>query len=402
MIAITGGILLNQLFDRAQQLIQQFENSGKSLEIEGGIQLRQTIEAARAAYVDSLNLTMDKIDQTTRNTFDQMKLLVEQAELGQINVVQTLSSRAQQIANTLPGSNTHPQLISTAPRYIHAKGQDVAIKCLGNFVHAATNGCEPILTFEGKDFKPKASSTQSLEFRVPSDVIFPPSTLSTATKIIYKDGTLKLPYPGGFLSSKGVATFYVTIGTLPTSPGKILLEWKEKGTPKKTTQVFKSNLLEVCSRSCCGNNDSEKVSALSPHEGWKVEIGSSRIQMVEEGGRRENPTFEREDSQNVTYRAKTIHNTVDTGGKESGWMKFHILFDEYKIEDTEDDKSEYIALKWNDTKAFNHPLGKWKVTYDSFDGRHTEFIGSDITSSPYIKVENQGSGFVIKAIDPKV
>lgn len=420
------GNFLNDLFDRTQQLIQQFENAGKSLAIEGGIQLRQTIEAARAAYVDSLNLTMDRVDQTTRNTFDQMRQLVQQAEQGQINAIQTLSSRAQQIANTLPGSNTHPQLISTTPRCTHAQGQDIVIRCFGNFVHAATNGCEATLSFQGREFTPRANSTQSLEFRVPSDVIFPTSALSQATRIIYKDGTLKLPYPGGLLSSRGVATFNVTIGTLPLTPGRIRLEWKEKGAPQKITQTFVSNLFEVCSRECCGNNDSEKLFSQIPHEGWKVEIGSSSFEIVEKGGQCENPKFEKDDAQLVVYRAKTIKaeskgllpnigsilppgtiiNVVNNSNlfpsKESGWLKFYILFTEWKSEETENARGEDIVLPWNSSRAFNHPIGKWRVIFDSFSGEHNEFIGPDTTSSPYIKIASQGMGFVIKAIDPRI
>ncbi len=401
--AITAGVFLNQLFDRAQQLVQQFENAGLRLEIEGGIQLRQTIQAAQAAYAESLNLTMDRIDQTARNSFDQMKTLVQLAESGQTDIINNLSSRAQQIANTLPGSNNRPQLIATFPRYVNVKGLDITFRCLGNFFHAANPGYGATLTIKGQTFNPHANSTQTLEFRVPSHTIFPSNMLNSATKITFEEGALKLPFPGGLFGGGGIATFNMTVGALPISPGKITLHWTTKHT-EKITQLFKSNLLELCSRSCCGNNDQEKLFTQSPHEGWKVEIGSSKIEMTDDsGGRKEDPSFERDEAQIVVYRAKTIHNKHDfLNGKEAGWMKFHILFTEWQEKAVEDQHSEDISLKWNDSKFFNHPLGTWKVTYDAFDGTHKEFAGSDLLSSPYVQIENQGNGFVIKAIDPKL
>jgi len=62
---VTLGFTLNKLSETIQQAIENARNAGQTLEMEAGRQAYLTIEEAKNAYKESLNLTMDRVDQTT-------------------------------------------------------------------------------------------------------------------------------------------------------------------------------------------------------------------------------------------------------------------------------------------------------------------------------------------------
>ncbi len=108
--ALTMGVLLDQFFDRAQQFIDQVKNEGTYLEMEAGLQVRQSIVNAKVAYASSLELTMDRVDSTARNVIDQIRGSVESFQERNKATLRNLISQSQQLANTLPFHNDRPQV----------------------------------------------------------------------------------------------------------------------------------------------------------------------------------------------------------------------------------------------------------------------------------------------------
>ncbi|MBN9378611.1 MAG: hypothetical protein BGO14_07050 [Chlamydiales bacterium 38-26] len=73
------GVFLNQLHDRMDQTIEAAKNADLQWKMKAE-QVKLTVENARIEYENSLNLTMDRIDQVARNALDQISILVSQVE----------------------------------------------------------------------------------------------------------------------------------------------------------------------------------------------------------------------------------------------------------------------------------------------------------------------------------
>lgn len=388
------GILLNQLFDRVDQTIDAAKNAGLQLEMEAGAQVRLTIENARIAYADSLNLTMDRVDQTARNTFDQISTLVGNVESKSSALLKQATATAQQIANTLPLHNNRPQVTTLVPKYI-VNQTPIHFKFMGNFQHASEPNYQPNLKFGTRTFQASRITTQSLEFTANPSEVFEGVNLQTITKIAYSQGILSTPWPATLMGTNE-AKFTVLIGALPSSPGTITLEYTTQRTERQT-QVYTSQNMHLASTREAGNNDQiGHLFRAYPTPGWHVVRGSSSTSVTHHG-ECQLPSFESDHDDVVVYKGSTIHKVKGS----SGSMDVTISFTEYQDVSVTDHHSEKINLKWGDSKVFNHPLGTWKITFNAFDGSSHEFLGSDLTSSDYIKIENQGGGFVIKATKPK-
>ncbi|CAF24242.1 hypothetical protein [Candidatus Protochlamydia amoebophila] len=399
---ITTGLLLNQFFDRTQQTIDQLKNAGLHLEMEAGAQLRQTIEQAKVAYADSLNLTMDRVDATTRNTFDQLETLVSGVQARNATLMKNMAASAQQIANTLPFHNDRPQLTTVLPRFILRTDQTpILFQFFGNFERAAEQAYAPKLTFHGQDFTATHITIQKLEFSVLPTAVFPGNQLQNAKGVVYSEGTLETYYPGTVFG-RTAAVFHLTIGALPPSPGTLTLEYR-RDRVQREERLCQTQKQHIGSRKNEGNNDViNHLFKATPSEGWHVKKGTSEAN-PSCGGRHTGPDFVSDDGDQVLWRGSTIKNTMDLGS-ESGWMDVTISFIEWQDQIVTEQFTETIDLKWGNTKvlqAADFPLGKWKLIFDSFDGDHHEFAGTDIDTSPYLKIKNQGGGFVIKAVKPK-
>lgn len=396
------GTLLNQLFDRTQQTIDQLKNSGLHLEMEAGAQLRQTIEQAQVAYADSLNLTMNLVDQTTRNTLDQLGTLVNGAINRNATVMQNMAANVQEIANTLPFHNDRPQLTNMLPRFIlRTDNSPIRFQFFGNFEHASNQAYAPRLTFHGQHFNATHITTQRLEFSVLPNQVFPNNQLQNARRVVFSDGTLEAYYPGTIL--RATAIYHLTIGALPATPGTITLNYQRERIQREV-RLCQTQRQHIDSRKNSGGNDViNHLFKANPSEEWHVKKGTSQAN-ASCGGRHEGPFFVSDTGDQVIWCGSTIKNTIDIGGKESGWMDVSISFDEWQDVTITDRFSENIDLRWGNSKvllATEFPIGKWTVIFDSFDGEHHEFAGSDLNTSPYLKLENQGGGMVIKAARPR-
>lgn len=398
MAVITSslGILLNQLFDRIDQTIEAAKNAGLQLEMEAGAQVRLTIENARIAYADSLNLTMDLVDQTARNTFDQLSTLVGNVESKSNALLKQAAASAQQIANTLPLHNDRPQVTTLLPKYVvRMDDTPIQFKFMGNFEHAARPTYHPDLKFGTHTFQASRITTQLLEFTAKPAEVFEGINLQAITNVAYAQGILTIPWPATLMRTHE-AKFTVLVGALPSSPGTITLDYTTQRTERRT-QSYTSPNMHLASTREAGNNDQiDHLFRAYPTPGWHVVRGSSSTKVTHQGTCRF-PSFESDHDDVVVYKGSTIHKSIGS----SGSMDVTISFTEYQDVSVTDHHSEKINLKWGDSKAFNHPLGSWKITFNAFDGSSHEFLGSDLTSSDYIKIENQGGGFVIKATKPK-
>jgi len=271
----------------------------------------------------------------------------------------------------------------------------INFKFMGNFEHASQPNYQPNLKFGTRTFQASRITTQSLEFTAKPAEVFEGINLQTINKVAYSQGILTARWPATLVGTNE-AKFTVLIGALPSSPGIITLEYTTQRTERRT-QVYTSQNMHLASTREAGNKDQKgHLFRAYPNPGWHVVRGSSSTSVTHHG-ECELPSFESDHDDVVVYKGSTIHKIAGS----SGSMDVTISFTEYQDVSVTDHHSEKINLKWGDSKAFNHPLGSWKITFNAFDGSSHEFLGSDLTSSDYIKIENQGGGFVIKATKPK-
>lgn len=403
----TLGILLNRWLDGINQAIDRAKNAGLFLEMEAGAQLRQTIENLKSAYIESLDYTVDRVDLVLKSRIDQLKVLVDNFNQGNSQNLQNLALSTQQILNSLDISDDIPQVTKARPRFVikPANANDpVKFDFHGNFKYAAHPNYIPVLSFNGQNFTSSQTHTQYLEFNIPFHSIF-----SDQNPLSFSEGYLVIPFPnyntgvsriflGRYITGQSEMVFKIAVGAFPPSPGSIKLNYETDDTERRT-QVKRSNSQMISSCREEGNNDQIDIPIrANPSNGWKVLMGTSREEHSAFGDCGL-PTFVSENEGEVVYKGSTIHH----GGfskTPSGRMHVVLVFTEYQDVPVVRHHAADVSLKWGDTHGFNHPVGRWKIQFTAFDGKYNEFVGSDTTSSPYLKVENQGGGFVIKAILP--
>lgn len=285
-------------------------------------------------------------------------------------------------------------------RYIvpSAKDYSVIIKFIGNFVFASLPDYKPTLTVDGQQFTPSTNTTQELDFLIPVSVLFPP-TSTDISKYSFKAIELSMPWDRsewfGLRKVRETANYRISIGALPASPGKISFMYNTQRVVTEC-QHFNQGGFHLASTREAGNKDQPDIPfTVAAHTGWHVVRGTSKIETFIGQGDYTYPNYVSDDGDRVTYKATTIHHGMFGS---SGSMDFSIGFDEYREVAVQDPHIQVIdSLRWGDSLSITQSIVK--ITFDAFDGSHSEFIGPDL-SNRYIKIETSGSSTLIKTADP--
>ena len=261
-------------------------------------------------------------------------------------------------------------------------------------VHAAEKNFTPQLTFNGKSFPPVTIQTQKLIFRILPSSIF--SRNAFTESITYSEGELTVPWQG-VLPLTYKATFKVTVGALPSKPGKIFLEWITNGVQREE-RLYKSPIMRLDSGKDGGRTTHKNHSfEASPNVGWKKVFGRSVANYTIRNGRCDPPKFHKETDEKVTYRGSTFLDWFNRTGK----MDVSIEFPEWRNVPWSEQHRQELQLKWGDSAIISHSLGTWKVVFYAFNGTRKEFAGVDISSSPYVKIVQEGGHSKILVMDPE-
>jgi hypothetical protein len=392
--AVTVGFFLGKLMDQLQQAIEAARNAGLSLEIEAGREVNIALANAQNAYADSLNKTIDNINQTMKGTLDQLQSMVNDVTNNTFGSLDAITARAQQIVNSLPFRPHEPQLTRTGPRFVVPSQQTypVTLRFQGNFEFAAKKNYTPSFQVNGHTYVPSSNTTQELQFIVPVSELFaaPPDT----GKYSYVMGTLIVPWRR-LLVKREEDHYRLILGALPARIGKIRLIHTTSHVDHPTKH-FESSQFYQSSGSDGANDDHKDVPYdVIPDTGWHVVRNTSSFNdKGSEGdwGR----TFVSDGGDHVTYRVTTIHHSIGTAGR----VHFTISFNETQDVTVSDQNSEDVTLNWGDSRSFSYPAGTWKVVFDAFDGTHAEFSGADL-SNPFLKLRDQAGSLVISTADPK-
>lgn len=404
MANIILGSVLNSFMDSVNGVIQnainRAETAGENLLIEAGRQVGIAIQNAENAYVNSMNKTMDKVDETVIKGINQITSMVQDLQDRNEKALKEMGDRAQLLIDSLPWHDKQPKLMQVMPRYtvISTITKEIFFQFNGNFEFAGTKGFEPTLVFGDQKFQLAKSETKSLGFEVINSVFE-----GSMERRSYVVGSLQIPWDDAPWywpwSNKRVDTYKVWLGALPLSPGKITVEYK-KAHEERRSQPHVSKSLHA--EGHYPNDWTDRHFTEMTTLGWQVVPSSSKFVVEKEPGR---DTPHGNWDKKISEGIDRIDCTVACGGwdgKHMGIVDFHLEYTEFQNVTVFSKRQVEITLKWGDSRILESDVeGEQfsKLTFVSFDDRIIDFAGPD-TSKPYIKLRDQGGKMVVSAEVP--
>src|SRR5580658_9211318 len=162
---LTLGVLLNQLFDRLQQLIQQFQNAGLVLEVNAGAQIQALIQQAEGALENVLNTAANDLSAQQQQLMTGLTSIIDDF---QQKIIDDLTSKLQTIANTLPLANHFPQVAGFTGTIVAPNiPGDITVTVSGNFFDIGESGYDATLTLGSATITNSTKTTNLITFVVP-------------------------------------------------------------------------------------------------------------------------------------------------------------------------------------------------------------------------------------------
>ena len=392
--------LADKIFDGIQKTIESqrlayitvandIHDSGISLQIEAGRQVRLAIESFKNSYADSLELTVDKVSIEAQKNLATIAQLVEEFLNPKGRALIEISERVEKLILRLPFVDKTPYLRKTTPSFVaFSENSLVIIRFVGHF--PKDQATTATFNVGQQTFTPSGDENQ-LICQVPNSILCAEKVNVAALA----EGELKLTWlkSGLITSSPQTNTYKIWIGVLPATPGTFKIIYKQP-TTKPETKEFLSNEFFQSSGSKGGNlTILDKEYAVPPEDGWKIVRGSSQLDVIEKRPKNTLYSFVSDDRDRVIYKVTTTH--VNHKG-DSGQIKFRIKFNQMRDLPIEGEKEEDCELKWGESRVLEN--GFKKVVFDAFDHRRFEMSGIS-SDNPFIKIRNQGGKHVLCAVE---
>lgn len=413
--------LLKQVQNTMDAEIQNAHNSLIDAELFASQQITLAIDNAKNAYKDSLQFTIEKVNQKVLDDLNRIDGMVQEFQQKNAELLKGMSQKVQQFLNTLPFSNLQPQVTTTGPKYIVIGDQpEINLSFDGNFPGSANTALKkPTLSFNGTPLELTNMTTQNMVFRAPVAKLFP-SNPSSQTLHTYTVGTLEMPFDNtpnlpwykrvlGYTDT-GVYSFRIMEQALPISPGTVTAVYTmdkqaEPEIKRYVSQEIHEDSTHVYSKGHCGYQDIHHYS-FTPEEGYSFVLGTQQIaRKIIPGHEPHGNHYEK--FLNVATQNLIVEYGGDRcSGKHMGIVTFTVQANQMKPRKTEVITQDQITdLRWGSSKviSINHPdKGRlFKLVFNAFDGSSTEFAtGTDLTNK-YIQVHNLGDKVQIKAVPPK-
>jgi hypothetical protein len=371
---IALGAVLDGLIDKVQQIIDDGKNAGIALEIEGGRQALLAIGAAKAAYQDSMRMTLEQLDAKVRANIDQLASQVNAIQAGGNVTLAQVTSRLQTIVSLMPLRTHEPKVGSIVPSFIATPtgGQDVTVRVTGSFELAGTAGFAPTLVVGARNIMATMSTSQELTFVVPWSNF---RSLVDNYKVTFVGGQLIIPWadaPG----SRRQDTYPLMLGLLPVSPGTISIV-QNFTTRENPTRHYHGPSYHNGSRKEEGNDDHKDVHRADNADSGCA-INRDTVRQIGSGSGDQGYGLVSVDEHVVVSTSTTIHHRAGSSGVNDYWIEFDETcpVDVAKTETIVVNSGTQIDLRWSDRRAYAVRDGAaYKVIFDSFDGKHLEYGG---------------------------
>jgi hypothetical protein len=387
---LTLGLLLNQLFDRVAQVIQQAQNAGLILEVNGGAQIQNLIDQAKDALKDSLDTAASDLSAQQQQLVSGISGLIDDL---QHNLVDNVMSKAQTIANTLPFANNVPQVASfsgnvVAPNIVG----DITFVINGNFVDIGDEDYNAELNLNGSITSNTTKTTQTLSFQIKK------TELAFATaEIKYVPFSVRIPYKVsellGIFHKKEFTTFNFIFIALPATPGFFVLQTTKLVDVRQTVRDTCNNLVWDSS-----DDDVDLVQGCNMSDGWQCARETVSYWFSRCEGDQGSDWFDLGNASTTTFAGwhfKTEHHGLGTSGKLTANLNFSKWKDVPQEQTTDGDQT---PLNWGDSRVLTiDPTATWKILFHQFNGVVKEYAASDSTN-PYLTIASAGSEVSIKVI----
>lgn len=387
---LTLGLLLNQLSDKVTQMIQQFQNAGLILEVNGGAQIQNLISNAQEALKDALNTAANDLTAQQQQLVSGLSGLVD--DLGK-KVIDNLTAKAQTIANTLPFANYVPQIASFSGNVVASNiAGDVDFQVNGNFLDIGEAHYDAQLSLGGVLVSNTTKTTQTLTFKLPkTNFNFAANTIS------YVPFSVTIPYRvkelGGIFHKKETTTFNFSFVVLPTSPGYFILQTSSLADVRQEAADSCNGLIWDSSQ-----DDKDEIHGCNMSDGWQCEINSVTYSFSRQEGDKGTDWFDLGNASTTTYvgwHFKTLVKHWATSGK----LTANLNYRKWKtVSQKQTTTGDNTPLQWGESKVLTvDPTATWKLTFYQFNGVSKDYATSD-SSNPYLKIGTAGNQISIKII----
>jgi hypothetical protein len=387
---VTLGVLLNQLFDRVSQVIQQFQNAGLILEVNGGAQIQNLIDQAREALKDTLDTAASDLSSQQQQLVSGISGLIDDL---QNKIIDDITAKTQLIANTLPFASNFPQVGSfTGNVLAQHVGGTLTFTVNGNFVDIGEDGYDAELMVNGATVINAAKTTLTISFQIDRNAF-----VFSDSQIKYVPFTVSIPYKVsellGIIHKKEMATFIFIFIVLPTAPGYIILQ---------TTQLVevRQQIQDTCNGLVWDSSDDDVdlVQGCNMSDNWQCMRETVTYSFTRREGDSGSDWFDLGNASTSTFAGwhfKTEHHGLGTSGK----LTVNLSYSKYKnVQQEQTTNSDNMPINWGDSKVLTvSPTASWKLIFHQFDGTVKEYAASD-SSNPYMTIATAGNEISIKVI----
>lgn len=368
------------------KIIKHAQKASLTVIRASGEELRSVITHAETSYEHMLDLTVDKVDKLF---IRQLEMVNQAANTLAESMTQAMESfekttdNLQQIASTLPYAQQYPQLTKFPCTVVLSDDPSVFLSFKGVFTHASFPGLAPSLILQDTPFSPIRSSSQKLDFRVPS-------TLFTQQEPINPLATGKLIVPWKKdLESASIlqAIFLVFLHVFPKSPGKLLVEYT---TPKQERIIRERSVMSGEQRK--PKKQRQWDFKATPTPGWKIDYNKVSVQIHMGGWLVENQHF-------ISKSADEIHYRLNVK-KDIGDLNVEIKFSEFQDKTVSLQEKHEINLKWGACHTLPFPSSGGKIVFNSsLDGRCHDLTTASLP--PFMTLIQQNSTLSAMVADPQ-
>ena len=405
---MTVGFCLDRLDETIQKAIREARDAANSVLAEAARQAANTIAAAREAYKDSLNLSVEAFSKERGKVLADIDTQVSSLVTATDKQLKNATTTLESISLRLPLSKEFPLLVDTLPHFIIPTAD--AGPLLVRFrvsIPRFDESRSPTLVVNKTAAELDSQGNLALSFLVQRDSLQDPNPGPYGVGVV--SSKLSIPWREGWFRRKRTSAYGIGLKVLPQSPGVIQMEYGDH-TPLAQYQGHYTDPIAVAAKGIipAGATKCVETSESDRAKGWRYVSDSARLAGPDKQSGH-NFAFVRNEQQSKFDRECFDYIVIDTSvefriqwseRRESGsrckWEDTGCSCrSERSGEQTEPCPVEKLSLGWNETRTFPFPSGTWKVTFWPFGGGVHEFRNTD-TSNPFLHVLGRGDNVTLQ------
>jgi hypothetical protein len=385
------GSVLDALGNQVTTIIQNATANAEAAVASAAGQVQELINNAQSAFAQDLNTAYSDATALETSTVNNITALIADLENGAATLLESATTDAQQLINSLPFTNKNPQVTSYTPQFVAAPASgmvDVTVR--GNFFWAFQKQLKPSLQVDGTTISASDLETQSLGFLVPAtDFSGSAGALSPISL------QLNIPYKTGVIfHSVKPGTFFLLVTVLPSSPvTSLTLSTVNRQNSTATKNLdFPNGIGPGIHQDSfdCSTKDVTYPS-IGADPGWTIIPSTVTVNYLENKNPDEATVkLDVNNGSQIVFEIITDGNCflgISTG---SGDVTIYLSYTEEQPVTTSSPVTKSLAIGWGDQLVEPVAQGDWTLTAQLFNGSTVQFNGTNV-SNEYISVQDDGS-----------